>query len=91
VSWIKSSNIQLPQATIESIGSVDTLKRIDWKTLVNSSNERNISKEALDLLDRLLVYDPKKRINAENALKHPFFSGIDRPVSFVSQSMQSNE
>lgn len=31
------------------------------------------SEQAADLLERILVFDPKKRINLDEALKHPFF------------------
>lgn len=32
-----------------------------------------ISKEAKDLISKLLVVDPKKRYTCEQALKHPWF------------------
>lgn len=35
-----------------------------------------IDDDALDLLTRLLEYDPEKRLSAEQALKHPFFSDL---------------
>jgi casein kinase II subunit alpha len=32
--------------------------------------------EALDLLDKMLVYDKNLRINCKDALAHPFFNPI---------------
>lgn len=48
---------------------------------------------ALDLLDKLLIVDPSKRINADDALNHDFFwsdpmpSGFDKTLSYHSNSM----
>ena len=38
--------------------------------------ERNRCRAALDLLDRLLTYDPARRLTAQQALQHPFFSEV---------------
>ncbi|EKX54892.1 hypothetical protein GUITHDRAFT_83848 [Guillardia theta CCMP2712] len=38
-------------------------------------------KDALDLLDKLLSYDPNKRISAEEALKHEYFRNAPAPAS----------
>jgi len=35
-----------------------------------------ISQEGIDLLLRLLQFDVKKRINVDNALRHPFFDSV---------------
>lgn len=37
--------------------------------------------EGLDLLNKLLELDPRKRISAERALKHSFFDDIREPIS----------
>ncbi len=36
-------------------------------------------KDLLDLLGMLLEYLPEKRVTAEKALEHPYFSGLELP------------
>lgn len=38
--------------------------------------KRTLPSEALDLLRKLLTYDPRKRITAAQALQHPFFEDL---------------
>ena len=35
---------------------------------------------ALDLLSKLLTYDPEDRLTASEAMQHPFFEEINQPV-----------
>ena len=41
--------------------------------------QRNVSKDASDLLKKMLVFNPTKRITAEKALEHPYFSKLHIP------------
>lgn len=48
---------------------------------------RYITESGLDLLSRLLTYDPEQRITAEEALEHPYFTESPAPAhpeSFAS-------
>jgi serine/threonine protein kinase len=38
----------------------------------------NLDEKGLDLLSRMVVYDPYKRISAKQALHHPYFDDLDK-------------
>lgn len=40
----------------------------------------SVSEEAIDLLEKIIVYDPAKRISAADALKHPWFRTEPAPI-----------
>lgn len=44
-----------------------------------TSNVPVLSKMGLDLLNQMLEYDPKRRITADEALKHPYFKESPLP------------
>jgi len=37
-----------------------------------------LDEKALDLLSRMIIYDPYKRISAKQALTHPYFDDLDK-------------
>lgn len=47
-----------------------------WQKFVTSENQRFISTEAIDLLDRLLRYDHQERLTAKEAQGHPYFEPV---------------
>lgn len=48
-------------------------KKQNFSTFVNDFNKHLATTEAVNLVSKLLVFDPQKRISAAEALKHPFF------------------
>ena len=63
-----------------SDSSTETCKKIlDWKNYLEIKPEINISKEAVDILKKL-INDPEKRLGrngAEEIKSHPYFKNID--------------
>ena len=50
-----------------------------WGALFSTpANAHLCGPEALDLLGRLLVYDPEERLSASEALRHPYFAEARR-------------
>lgn len=56
------------------IESMSTKKKYSFSQFFKGA-----SKEALDFLKRTLVFDPKKRLTAEQALKHPYVKQFHNP------------
>ncbi|KAI9310807.1 protein kinase CK2 catalytic subunit CK2 alpha-3 [Dichotomocladium elegans] len=47
-----------------------------WNKFVNHANQRYMSEELFDLLDRLLRYDHQERLTAREAMNHPYFTTV---------------
>ncbi|XP_061545668.1 cyclin-dependent kinase 1 [Phyllopteryx taeniolatus] len=49
-----------------------------WKPGNLSSMVKNLDKNGLDLLAKMLAYNPAKRISAREAMTHPYFDDLDK-------------
>ena len=50
--------------------------RRPWTSFINSANEHLCSAEALDLIEKMLVYDHNERLLPFEAMNHPYFHPI---------------
>lgn len=51
----------------------------------------NLSPDAQDLLFKMLVYDPDRRITAKEALRHPYFNSKPFPVMNLSRTFTADD
>merc|ERR1711981_928668 len=49
-----------------------------WHSFVNSDNQRFVTNEAIDFLDKLLRYDHQERLTAKEAMAHQYFEPVRR-------------
>mmetsp|Transcript_22723 Transcript_22723/g.65501 ORF Transcript_22723/g.65501 Transcript_22723/m.65501 type:complete len:316 (+) Transcript_22723:122-1069(+) len=47
-----------------------------WALIRNTAQQ--VGPEGIDLLEKLMCYDPKRRLSARRALQHPYFRDVDR-------------
>lgn len=72
--FFKNGHLQypMPDTPRQSRKFVRGMKRLE--DIIPQTN--NFNKLFLDLLRKIFVYDPKKRITARDALKHPWFQEL---------------
>jgi len=51
-------------------------ERQPWDALIHKGNSHLVTREALDFLDKLLVYDREKRIAPKEAMEHEYFKPV---------------
>lgn len=55
----------------------------NWTNFTLPKQVPNMREEGLDLLTKMLIYDPAKRISAKQAAQHPYFKDVDFTVKPV--------
>jgi len=63
--------------------------RKKWSAFVTEENKRLCPPEALDLLDKLLVFDHQKRLTAAEAMMHPYFAPIRKQAQEAAAAAKS--
>ncbi|PSN69581.1 Pkinase-domain-containing protein [Corynespora cassiicola Philippines] len=47
-----------------------------WHSFINADNQRFVSNDAIDFLDKLLRYDHQERLTAQEAMNHNYFAPV---------------
>ncbi|KAJ2910093.1 Casein kinase II subunit alpha [Coemansia aciculifera] len=71
--YLKKYNIVLNEQYKKILG---VYPRKAWSKFVTIENQRFVSTEAMDFLDRLLRYDHMERLTAKEAMSHPYFDPV---------------
>lgn len=91
-AYISKSKIEMTKE-IRKVIAKCTLRggaKKDWMSL--ASPDYVPSKESLDLLSKLLVYDHETRLTAKQAMQHSFFNSVrDKIESQMLSSSSSNK
>ncbi|ORX68704.1 casein kinase II subunit alpha [Linderina pennispora] len=71
--YLKKYNIELDEHYNKILG---TYPKKSWHKFITIENQRFVSPEAIDFLDRLLRYDHMERLTAKEAMTHPYFDPV---------------
>ncbi|CAO3611885.1 unnamed protein product [Cunninghamella echinulata] len=71
--YTKKYEIKLPSKLQKMI---KRFNKKPWSSFVNENNQRYMSNELWDLLDKLLRFDHQERLTCKEAMDHPYFQPI---------------
>ncbi|KAI6159608.1 Pkinase-domain-containing protein [Pisolithus thermaeus] len=80
-AYIEKYGIRLDPQYDELLGRYP---RKPWARFVTSENQRYVSSEAIDFLDKLLRYDHQERLTAREAQAHPYFDPVRNAAAAVA-------
>jgi len=72
-AYLEKYDIELDSQYDEILGRYP---RKAWSRFVTTDNQRYITNEAIDFLDKLLRYDHQERLTAREAQDHPYFDPV---------------
>lgn len=75
IEYLDAYGLSMDAETQERVGGAAVPPR-DWMSFANDANKDRICSEAIDLISKMLVYDPTHRITCKDAMEHPFFDCI---------------
>ncbi|KAK3181291.1 Casein kinase II subunit alpha' [Lecanicillium sp. MT-2017a] len=85
--YIDKYEIELDQQYDDILGR---FQKKPWHSFVTSENQRFVSNEAIDFLDKLLRYDHQERLTAKEAQDHAYFDPVRDPEVFKENLANAN-
>lgn len=71
--YLRKYKLALPPQVAKVVKSAET---IPYESFINTRNQERASKDGIDLLMKMLVYDKNNRITPREAMQHEFFAPI---------------
>lgn len=62
--------------TMEMMNGIGDYKKVQFTELINEANSHLVDELLIDLLEKIFVYDPAKRITTRAVLQHPYFDEV---------------
>jgi len=76
-SWVLEKGV-VDEEQLEKLKSqLGNHSKKDFSKFIDSKNQEVATKDAIDLISKLLKYDPEERLSAKEAMEHPFFADVN--------------
>ncbi|ETO21266.1 casein kinase II, alpha subunit [Reticulomyxa filosa] len=70
------------------VDSFQYYEKKEWKHFMSDNAEKNkfITRNAIDLLEKMLCFDPNQRLTAKEAMQHPYFKKVRDQIAKQNQA-----
>ncbi|ETO18681.1 casein kinase II [Reticulomyxa filosa] len=73
------------------VNSFPFYEKKEWKHFMSDNAEKNkfITRNAIDLLEKMLRFDPNERLTAREAMQHPYFKKVREKIAKQNQNLDN--
>ena len=88
IEYVKKYNITLDE---DFEGILGRHSEKSWAKFISPNNKHLCSKEVLDILTKMMIYDHAERITPTEAMKHPFFDSVRKSIPNTVSNINANQ